>query len=218
MTPPLAFWAFVAIFGTLFGLAEAVKRSTRIPGTVTRKFMHVSSAIVSMWLPTYLSPSWMLVLAGVFTVALTASKLLNVLSSIHDVPRKTWGEVVFPLGIGLSAWLLYFSPWAPASPHLATNAYRFGLLTMGILDLVAELGGQIPSPKLWFGKSVAGSLSFFTAGIILCIAHGMPASLGMFAAVAALTASESLLGNGLDNLALPSLGALAYLLLAASIQ
>jgi hypothetical protein len=29
--------------------------------------------------------------------------------------------------------------------------------------------------------------------------------------VAGLTASESLLGNGLDNLALPSLGALAYL-------
>ena len=29
-----------------------------------------------------------------------------------------------------------------------------------------------------------------------------------------LTVSESLLGRGLDNLALPSLGALAYLLLA----
>ena len=63
MTPPLAFWAFIGIFGTLFGIAEAVKRSTRIPATVTRKFMHVSSAIVSMWLPTYLSPSWMLVLS-----------------------------------------------------------------------------------------------------------------------------------------------------------
>lgn len=211
MTPPLAFWAFIGIFGTLFGLAEAVKRSTNIPATVTRKFMHVSSAVVSMWLPTYLTPSWMLVLAGVFTVALTASKLLKVLSSIHDVPRKTWGEVVFPLGIGLSAWLLYLSPWAPESPQLATNAYRFGLLTMGVLDLVAELGGQIPSPKLWFGKSVAGSLSFFGVGIILCLSHGMPVSWGMIAAVAALTASESLLGNGLDNLALPSLGAWAYL-------
>lgn len=211
MTPPLAFWAFIGIFGTLFGLAEAVKRSTNIPATVTRKFMHVSSAVVSMWLPTYLTPSWMLVLAGVFTVALTASKLLKVLSSIHDVPRKTWGEVVFPLGIGLSAWLLYLSPWAPESPQLATNAYRFGLLTMGVLDLVAELGGQIPSPKLWFGKSVAGSLSFFGVGIILCLSHGMPVSWGMIAAVAALTASESLLGNGLDNLALPSLGAWVYL-------
>lgn len=211
MTPPLAFWTFIGIFGTLFGLAETVKRSTRIPATVTRKFMHVTSAIVSMWLPTYLSPSWMLVLAGLFTAVLTASKLLKVLSSIHDVPRKTWGEVVFPLGIGLSAWLLYFSPWAPGSPQLATNAYRFGLLTMGILDFVAELGGQIPSPKLWFGKSVAGSLSFFGVGIILCLAHGMPFSWSLVAVVAGLTASESLLGRGLDNLALPSLGAWAYL-------
>ena len=211
MTPPLAFWAFIGIFGTLFGIAEAVKRSTNIPATVTRKFMHVSSAVVSMWLPTYLTPFWMLVLAGTFTVALTASKLLKVLSSIHDVPRNTWGEVVFPLGIGLSAWLLYLSPWAPESPQLATNAYRFGLLTMGVLDLVAELGGQIPSPKLWFGKSVAGSLSFFGVGIILCLAHGMPFSWSLIAAVAGLTASESLLGNGLDNLALPSLGAWAYL-------
>lgn len=211
MTPPLAFWAFIGIFATLFGLAEAVKRSTNIPATVTRKFMHVSSAVVSMWLPTYLTPFWMLVLAVVFTIVLTASKLLKVLSSIHDVPRKTWGEVVFPLGIGLSAWLLYLSPWAPASPYLATDAYRFGLLTMGVLDLVAELGGQIPSPKLWFGKSVAGSLSFFGVGIILCLAHGIPLSWSLIAAVAGLTASESLLGNGLDNLALPSLGALAYL-------
>ena len=214
MTPPLAFLAFIGIFGTLFGLAEAVKRSTRIPATVTRKFMHVTSAIVSMWLPTYLSPSWMLALAGLFTVVLTASKLLKVLSSIHDVPRKTWGEVVFPLGIGLSAWLLYFSPWAPDSPQLATNAYRFGLLTMGILDFVAELGGQIPSPKLWFGKSVAGSLSFFGVGIILCLAHGMPFSWSLVAVVAGLTASESLLGRGLDNLALPSLGAWAYLVIS----
>lgn len=211
MTPPLAFWAFIGIFGTLFGIAEAVKRSTNIPATVTRKFMHVSSAVVSMWLPTYLTPLWILVLAGTFSIALTASKLLKVLSSIHDVPRKTWGEVVFPLGIGLSAWLLYLSPWAPDSPNLATNAYRFGLLTTGVLDLVAELGGQIPSPKLWFGKSVAGSLSFFGVGIMLCLALGMPLSWSLIAAVAGLTASESLLGNGLDNLALPSLGALAYL-------
>lgn len=211
MTPPLAFWAFIGIFGTLFGIAEAVKRSTNIPATVTRKFMHVSSAVVSMWLPTYLPPLWILVLAGTFSIALTASKLLKVLSSIHDVPRKTWGEVVFPLGIGLSAWLLYLSPWAPDSPNLATNAYRFGLLTTGVLDLVAELGGQIPSPKLWFGKSVAGSLSFFGVGIMLCLALGMPLSWSLIAAVAGLTASESLLGNGLDNLALPSFGALAYL-------
>jgi dolichol kinase len=216
MTPPLAFWAFTAVFATLFLGAEAVKRRTRIPATATRKFLHVSSAVVSMWLPTYLSPGWMLVLAGFFTAVLTGSKLLKVLSSIHDVPRKTWGEVVFPLGIGVSAWLLYFSPWAPESPQLATNAYRFGLLTMGILDFVAELGGQIPSPKLWFGKTLAGSISFFGVGIILCLAHGMPISWALVAAVAGLTASESLLGHGLDNLALPSLGALAYLLLAAS--
>lgn len=214
MTPPLAFWSFIGIFGTLFGVAEAIKRSTNIPATVTRKFMHVSSAVVSMWLPTYLTPFWMLVLAGTFTIALTASKLLKVLSSIHDVPRKTWGEVVFPLGIGLSAWLLYLSPWAPSNTLLATDAYRFGLLTMGVLDLVAELGGQIPSPKLWFGKSVAGSLSFFSVGIILFLAHGMPFSWSLVAVVAGLTASESLLGRGLDNLALPSLGAWAYLVIS----
>jgi len=212
--PPFAFWAFSGLFGILFVLMEAVKRRRQISGTVTRKILHVSTALISMTLPSYLSPGWMLVLAGTFTVVLGLSKAFKVFTSIHEVPRKTWGEVVFPLGIGLAVWLVYY---ALGLDHgLATRALRFGLLTLGILDVAAEWGGQIPSPKLWFGKSVAGSLSFFAAGLVLCAAHGIPLTGTAVAAVAGLSLSESLLGRGIDNLALPSLGALAYLLLVTS--
>ncbi len=210
--PPLAFWAFSGLFGALFVLMEVVKRRTQIRGTVTRKILHVSTALISMALPSYLTPGWLLVLAGMFTGVLALSKAFKVFTSIHEVPRKTWGEVVFPLGIGLASWLVYYG--LDLEPGLATRALRFGLLTMGILDVAAEWGGQIPSPKLWFGKSVAGSLSFFTVGLILCAAHGIPLSFTAVASIFGLTVSESVLGRGLDNLALPSLGALAYLLLA----
>ncbi|MGA0109025.1 MAG: hypothetical protein ACO3HG_01045 [Schleiferiaceae bacterium] len=212
--PPLAFWAFSGLFGALFVLMEVVKRRTQIRGTVTRKILHVSTALISMALPSYLTPGWLLVLAGVFTGVLALSKAFKVFTSIHEVPRKTWGEVVFPLGIGLAAWLVYYG--LDLDPELATRALRFGLLTMGILDVAAEWGGQIPSPKLWFGKSVAGSLSFFAVGLMLCAAHGIPLSITAVASIFGLTVSESVLGRGLDNLALPSLGALAYLLLATS--
>ncbi|MGA1364789.1 MAG: hypothetical protein ACO31C_07595 [Schleiferiaceae bacterium] len=210
--PPLAFWAFSGLFGALFVLMEVVKRRTQIRGTVTRKILHVSTALISMALPSYLTPGWLLVLAGVFTGVLALSKAFKVFTSIHEVPRKTWGEVVFPLGIGLAAWLVYYG--LDLDPELATRALRFGLLTMGILDVAAEWGGQIPSPKLWFGKSVAGSLSFFAVGLMLCAAHGIPLSITAVGSIFGLAVSESVLGRGLDNLALPSLGALAYLLLA----
>ncbi len=212
--PPLAFWAFSGLFGALFVLMEVVKRRTQIRGTVTRKILHVSTALISMALPSYLTPGWLLVLAGVFTGVLALSKAFKVFTSIHEVPRKTWGEVVFPLGIGLAAWLVYYG--LDLDPELATRALRFGLLTMGILDVAAEWGGQIPSPKLWFGKSVAGSLSFFAVGLMLCAAHGIPLSITAVGSIFGLAVSESVLGRGLDNLALPSLGALAYLLLVTN--
>jgi len=106
--PPLAFWAFSGLFGALFVLMEVVKRRTQIRGTVTRKILHVSTALISMALPSYLTPGWLLVLAGVFTGVLALSKAFKVFTSIHEVPRKTWGEVVFPLGIGLASWLVYY--------------------------------------------------------------------------------------------------------------
>jgi len=214
--PPTAFWVFTCLFALLFGVVEVIKRSTPISGTVTRKILHVSTALVSTALPSHLAPSWIIVLAVIFGLVLTASKLGSVLTSIHNVPRKTWGEVLFPLGIGLAAWLVYCAPFLDLDAELAASSLRFGLLTLGILDVAAEWGGQIPSPKLWFGKSVAGSLSFFAAGLVLCAAHGIPLTGTAVAAVAGLSLSETLLGRGIDNLALPSLGALAYLLLVTS--
>jgi dolichol kinase len=214
MTPPLAFWAFAGAYGLLFAAIEVFKRRTSIPATRTRKATHLGSALLSLGLPTYLEPHWIVLLSLSFTAVLFISKSQHILTSIHNVPRKTWGEVYFPLGIALSAALVFWGPWTTGVDR--DNAFQFGMLVLGLLDVAAELGGSLPSPTLWFGKTLSGSLSFMLAGIMLFLACGLPFSPEMLAAVLGLTASESLLGRGLDNLALPSLGALTYLLLGAS--
>jgi hypothetical protein len=213
------FYLVTGLYLMLFGGTEVLKRLTRLPAAVTRKVMHILAALVACFLPMWLPPSEIVGMALLFTGALALSKTFKILSSIHDVPRKTWGEVVFPLGIALVTSYVYGLHATSAGEHLwgpfnytGDEGYFFGMVVMGILDVGAEWGGRIPSPK-WpgmQGKSLAGSATFFLLGLGLGWTFGLPISLTFLIGLGLLTILEAYLSFGLDNLFLPLGGALLY--------
>ena len=217
--PSLAFWTLSGLYLVLFGGTEALKRGAGISPVITRKVLHVASALVACILPFWLTPAEIVGMAALFAGVLALSKTFKILSSIHDVPRKTWGEVVFPLGIASIACYVYGLQAAPEGQHLwgsyhytGDDGYFFGLLVLGILDVRAEWGGRIPSPK-WpgmQGKSLAGSATFFLLGMGLGWIFGLPLSLHFLVGLGLLAILEAYLAYGLDNLFLPLGGALLY--------
>ncbi|MFZ8866094.1 MAG: hypothetical protein ACO2YT_03810 [Schleiferiaceae bacterium] len=217
--PSLAFWTLSGLYLVLFGGTEALKRGAGISPVITRKVLHVASALVACILPFWLTPAEIVGMAALFAGVLALSKTFKILSSIHDVPRKTWGEVVFPLGIALVACYVYGLQATPEGQHLwgpyhytGDDGYFFGMLVLGILDVGAEWGGRIPSPK-WpgmQGKSLAGSATFFLLGMGLGWIFGLPLSLHFLVGLGLLAILEAYLAYGLDNLFLPLGGALLY--------
>ena len=128
----------IIVFIILLVVVEMAKKIFSFSGEISRKIAHVTSAAIIFFLPYYLSQWQIVFLAAFFVIILIFSKRLNLLTSIHQVARKTWGEILLPAGTGVAA--LLFLP-----NHLA--AFQFGILVMGISD---GLGGII---GLRFGRN-----------------------------------------------------------------
>lgn len=217
--PSLNFWLVSGMYLLLFGGTEGLKRWAGILPTYTRKLLHMASAMVACILPMLISLPEIIGMGLLFAAVLAVSKSFKVLSSIHDVPRKTWGEVVFPLGIIAAAVYVYgfhalpngAHAWGPYN-HIHDEGYFFGMLVMGFLDVGAEWGGRIPSPK-WpgmRGKSLAGSATFFLLGLALGWTFGLPFGWTFLLGLFLLSVLEAYLAFGLDNLFLPLGGAVLY--------
>jgi phytol kinase len=192
---------------SVLAVGEVLHRARGVDAEVTRTGVHVVTACVAAVLPFFVG-RWFIVGLGVcFAVAMAASRATGFLGGVHDVSRRTWGEVAFPLGIAL-----------PAALGVARPAYVFGVLVLGLGDSAAGVVGrrwgrhQFHS---WGGnKSWEGSSSMCAVAIALGLValRGSDVGLGSVALAVATTAvvctfAEAELGWGLDNLVLPILGA-----------
>jgi len=147
---------------------------------------------------------------------------LNVYRGVHSIERKTLGELYFPIGVALSAFI-----FLPASaPTLVSGQanivlFQFGVLVMGFADTTAAIIGVHygkhkftfvdPRAKI-FGagaskKSVEGSSAFFvTTFLILLFFNFFSIEIklsGFLVLPIVLSFLELILSFGLDNLILP---------------
>ncbi|MDD4989586.1 MAG: hypothetical protein PHV42_04150, partial [Candidatus Pacebacteria bacterium] len=157
----------------------------------------------------FLTRRELIVLSVLFVGIIFATKTFGLFESIHGVSRKTWGEIYFPLSLGLLA--LFFLP-----EHILSA--QFGVLVLGFSDALASIVGieyGVHGMRI-FGhkKSVEGSLTFFVTTTVLIFAFLTPASfLFIVSAILIaflLTLVELFSINGLDNLLLPLLGAFLF--------
>jgi phytol kinase len=124
---------------------------------VARKSVHiVVGTFIAFW-PFYMSFEIIQWLSLAMLVVVLASKYWSLFPSIHSVARNTWGEVLFPVGVGISA-LLTSSPWI----------FMAAVLHMSLADGLAAVVGTTFGKKngykiLGQHKSLIGT---FTFGIV----------------------------------------------------
>lgn len=189
------------------GLCVAVEVVTRRVGFLSpelaRKVAHMSSAVLAALLPLVLGFEEIVLLGLLFAGVMLASQQLRIFTAIHGVGRRTYGEVMFPLGIAALAL-------ACPSPL----PYAYGVLVLGLGDglaaLVGERYGRRRIPHLRTRKTLWGTGAFllvsFALGVPLVVASGATPAYAIAVALAmaiALTPVELFLTYGLDNLALP---------------
>ena len=194
-----------------FAFVEKIASKHSIGTETTRKTVHVIGGISAAFLPFIMSFAQITTLGLLIAAAMLISKKINFFKTIHETDRTTYGEVYFPLAIGITAFLF---------PNLL--AYSYGVLIMGISDGLAGIAGKKYGGKkyniLGVKKTYVGSLIFFIMTFLIGDFFLLPLNapfaqliIGNIIISMALTLVEGLLPLGLDNLALPPIG--AFLLL-----
>jgi phytol kinase len=198
--------AVAAAIGALFASAEVLRRRGVSPDA-TRRYTHVTGAMIAAILPAVLSLAEYVALGLVVAAVLGWTRTRGILGSVHGVERPTLGATLFPLGLAIAAILSWSHP----------AAYALGVMTFGLADPVAAtVGERISGPRwvVWRGtKSLGGSLGFVGVTLVIGLVATLWAPLGLapIALVAViLGAIEGLLGFGLDNLFLPPIAVLAW--------
>jgi phytol kinase len=198
----------IALFTALCGVVEALARRFRLAPELVRKLAHMSAAVLAATLPLVVSFPEIAVLGLLFAALMALSLRLGIFRAIHGVPRATYGEIFFPLGIAALAL---------ACPR--PLPFAFGVLVLGVCDglaaLVGERFGRRVVPLVRTQKTLWGSGTFlvacFALGVVLTLSAGVPLAYAVPAAIAmaiALTPVELFLTHGLDNLVLPTVAAL----------
>ena len=188
-------------FALIFGI-EIIKRQFLLSTNTTRRITHVGAALIAAASPFFLSKS-IIVLACIFFAGLLFfGRRSNIFSSMQNVKRYTLGEVFLPLGEAFSAMVFL--------PH-GIREFQFGVLVMGISDALAGLAGErFGTHKITiFGttKSIEGSLVFFVSTLFITFLFFPTFSYPLILIPLILTLVELVLGYGIDNLALPIVGA-----------
>lgn len=176
---------------------QLLSRRLPVAPEVLRKLVHIGGALLAIPLPLVLSYREIVVLGLLFAALMTISRRRRIFSAVHDVDRRTYGEILFPLGVAVLA---------AAFPH--REPYVYGVLVLGLADgLAALVGTRYGRMRLPGGKSVWGSATFFVVALAAALALVGPSYVALVAAVA-LTATEAGLRHGFDNLVVPGLAAL----------
>lgn len=196
-----AVYAILAL-GALPAAVEVLKRRLRVPRELLRKAVHIGDGLFAAALPLFLSFSTIAGIGLLFAGLMSLSRRWRILTAVHETDRRTYGEILYPLGIALLATL--YPHWRP---------YVFGALVVALADgLAALVGIRFGRRRLPGGKSVWGSATFLAistaaaSAVLLAAGAAVPTALAtaVFAATL-LVVVEAALRDGLDNLVLPPL-------------
>jgi dolichol kinase len=189
--------------GLILLITEKAAKEKKLSLELSRKIPHVAGSLAIATWPFFVSMQTVAVLGLVFTVAALAVIKLKLFPHARLVDRRSWGEVLFGLGVTFAA-LIGPSKWVFAA----------AMLYLGVADSVAALVGKRKGKRVYqlFGqiKTIEGSLAFLatstiiTAWVILIAPTGLDwAWLMVIMLPIGGTIIEGCAPLGLDNLLLP---------------
>lgn len=172
----------------------------------SRKIVHILVGIyIALW-PLFMSFDWIKLLSLLLFFAVYASKRFHVFRSIHSVRRPTYGELLFPLGVLVSA-VFAKSGWV----------YMAAVLHLSVADGLAAIIGVNYIKRFGYkvfgqSKTLIGSFTFYLASLFIIAATMLldPASYGNNVPYVILllpvgaTFIENIGIYGMDNLLVPA--------------
>ena len=193
------------IFCTSFAGIELIKRMFGVSPEITRRFAHMISGCVVLLEYIYLPPTWFVSLIIGGGILFYIFSRLNLLTSVNDVERQTYGQYVLSLGY-LCAYIVSVS-----NPKVFIPA----LLIITFADSLAGLVGTLLKSKI---RTWAGSITFFLVALGILIGYGdsltNPWNGMIFIApviALGLTVVERQTPLGFDNVTVPVAAALLLL-------
>lgn len=189
----------------LLSLAEYLRYKKVIHGEIARKFVHITvGAFVSTW-PHYMSLLSIEIICLAFLGGVLITRHLKILHSIHAVERKTWGDILFPIGIGMTA-LLAANPWifTAAVLHLSLADGTAALIgeryiKAGKYQILGQTKSKVGTLVFWFVSFMILSTLILTQQPGLSFA-AIPILLGL---TTAATIVENAAPMGTDNILVP---------------
>lgn len=143
-------------------VSEIAWKKAHIYDELARKFVHISSGVFIAFLPFWVDYSWIMVLSIGFVIANVINRYTNYFHAIHAVKRKSWGDVLFGVGVFIVAWFEP-SPWIFAASILQVS------LADGLAAVAGVTYGRTHGRYYLFTqpKSVIGSFVFLVTSIII---------------------------------------------------
>ena len=170
-------------------LLEHITRKNNSNKELTRRIAHILSGLFGASMGLVLESSVFITFVLVFLVIISLSYGLKFFSSIHNVRRKTFGEIFLPLGI-LIAYLL--------ADGTMTH-FLASVLILAISDPLAGIAGDISNKKLTYG-----SIVFFVSTLLILLATFKFEQFIFIVLIALLvTFVERVSYYGTDNLTIP---------------
>lgn len=194
------FIIFLSIFTIIFFGIDLLQKIINEKSKWSRKATHILSGLVVVFFPEFLSSNEIYSLSIFFFFFLLLSKWKNILT-LHNVKRKTYGELIYPISIIL---LNYF--------FLPNDAYAFkiGILVLAFSDgLAGWIGEKIDYKPIYVfkhKKSIGGSIIFLISTFLIYIAFFGAATeilIPILAVSLILTILEFFVILGFDNLIIP---------------
>ena len=177
------------IFLLLLLIIELISRKHNLNRELTRKTAHILSGLFGAAMGLILSSFAFITLTLMFLLIISLSYFYKFFSSIHDVKRKTYGEIFLPLGI-LITYLL-----APGSP----KNFLASILILAISDPLAGLTGDFSKNNILYR-----SITFFVATItILLLVFQSEQIIFLIIVAFILTFIENISSYGTDNITIP---------------
>jgi len=206
-----------ACIAIILAISEYSWKRIKIDDELARKFVHITAGVFIAFLPFWVTYEWIMVLAVGFVIVNFVNRYVNFFHAIHAVKRKSWGDVLFGVGVFIVA---YFQPpaWIFAAAILQVS------LADGLAAVAGVTYGKKHGRYYLFGqpKSVIGSVVFLSSSAFIIINlllldsyFADPLALAPITIMLPLLLMcvENLAVYGTDNIALPVVTLIALSLL-----
>jgi phytol kinase len=153
----------VLLIFVLLCMSESLWRAGLVRGERGRKLVHITvGTFIAFW-PFYMSFQTIQLLSLAFLLTILISQKYHIFHAIHAVKRRTWGEVLFAVSIGMIASLTS-SSWIFAAAVLHMS------LADGLAAIIGITYGKTNRYEV-FGqtKSVAGTGTFIVVSFLLVL-------------------------------------------------